>query len=95
MNFKIGQSVGWKHSPSGIAQIDRVMRRRIRLVYATKRGTLRFPVVHPEQLAKHQPTLPIIFNPMNRGIPYDRTRTPVVETREGAMSYLESDTIER
>jgi hypothetical protein len=60
-----GQPIRWKPSASGIAQIDELRRSCVRVVYRTKRGTLRFRVVHVSKL-NFGDVLPFP-DPFNRG----------------------------
>jgi hypothetical protein len=68
-----GQAVAWRASPNGIAQIEELRRKRVRLVYRTKRGTYRRPVVDVARAVADQ-LLFDLHNPFNRA-DVSRSRT--------------------
>lgn len=52
VTFAVGQPVPWPKAPGGIAQVEDVMRRRVRLAYRARTGRWRFPVVRAAVLAR-------------------------------------------
>ena len=46
----IGDVVAWPSSPSGLAQVDELRRKKVRLVYRTKGGKFRYATVSVAEL---------------------------------------------
>lgn len=65
ITISVGQAVAWRHSPNGIAQVEELLRKRVRICYRTKKGTFRHPVIHAAQAVSEQ----LLFNLHN---PFDR-----------------------
>ena len=71
ITFTVGEAVPWRAAPCGVAQIAELRRTRVRLCYPTKKGTIRFALIHAQELAnriRKEPLLLAIQNPFNRGI---------------------------
>lgn len=75
ITFTVGQPLYYPLALDGTAQVDEVNRRRVRIVYRTVQGRIRFRTLRPGRLAAIDaagPALfPIEFNPLRRGV-----RTP-------------------
>lgn len=71
VTFTTGQPVRWPPAPDQLAQIDELRRTTVRVLYATKTGRLRRPIVRAAELGQLQrdvpPVLPI-HNLFGRGI---------------------------
>jgi hypothetical protein len=65
VTLRIGQAVVWGPAPIGFAQIDELMRRRVRLIYRAKSGGMKRPVVNVNRVAS-QPMLLDLNNPFDR-----------------------------
>jgi hypothetical protein len=78
IRLRIGQAVQWPPAPDGVAQIEEILRRRVRLVYRTRRGTLRHPLARPEHLMR-RPMLLEVHNPLGRAIGRPREKEFVIE----------------
>lgn len=76
MILSVGTAVPWAPAPGGIAQVDDLLRRRVRLVYRCKNGRLRRPVVPASRLVDR--LLFNLHNPLDRGCPA-KTRAYAVE----------------
>jgi hypothetical protein len=78
VTFHVRQAVAWPFAPLGIAQIEELRRRTVRLWYRCRTGTERRPIVNAEKLAAVQaeqrsPILPI-KDPFARGaLPREKT----------------------
>ncbi len=66
MTFTTGQAVPWRHAPGGIAQIEDLLRRRVRLFYRCKNGRIRRPLVRASELKDE--LLFRLHNPFDRGV---------------------------
>ena len=66
--LQVGQAVAWAAAPGGIAQIEELRRRRVRLVYRCKNGKHRHPVIRVEQVAQLPALLIPMVNPLDRGV---------------------------
>jgi hypothetical protein len=69
--FRVGQLVTWPAAGGGVAQVDSLLRRRVRIYYPTKAGNPRFATVAAEVLAnacQEQPLLFDVQNPFFRGV---------------------------
>lgn len=73
VRLRVGQAVEWDPAPGGIAQIDEVLRRNVRLIYRTRRGALRRPLARPEDLIT-RPKLLDLHNPFGRPIARPREK---------------------
>ena len=63
-----GQMIHWPRAVGGYAQVDDLRRKKVRLVYRTKRGTLRFAIVAAVELAHRQTFMPGVTNVLDRGL---------------------------
>jgi hypothetical protein len=68
ITITLGQMVDWPPAPDRVAQVDELRRSCVRLVYRTKSGRLRRPIVRAARLAIGQTFLPGVTNAMNRGV---------------------------
>ena len=62
----MGQPIHWPAAPHGIAQVEQLGRMRVRLVYRTRTGRWRHPLVRVESIDFTTPPLPM-HNPLGRG----------------------------
>ena len=66
MTLSKGQMVLWSPAPNGVAQIDDLFRTRVRLVYMTRTGRLRRPVVSAQRVKPDPSSL--FTNWLGRGV---------------------------
>lgn len=64
--------MSWPRAGNGLAQVDELLRTRVRLVYRDPRGRTRFRLIAAHRLARYQASWPLMFpepdNLMGRGI---------------------------
>lgn len=72
ITFTKGQPVYWPHAIDGMAQVDDLLRRRVRIVYRCRGRRLCFRTLPADRLAAIDatapPLFPLPFNPLKRGI---------------------------